>query len=103
MRIGYETVQRYQSALRDNGFERVEFRDRQLFWKEIGPDGKHIVIETIGGTTLQVPDWRKKFAQISIHDGPDLCDQLLHQEVAYTLEDLLEFMKDLKEGKFNDF
>jgi hypothetical protein len=99
MRIGYATVQRYQSALRENGFERVEFRERQLFWKSLNSSGRHAIIETIGGTTLQIPDWKTKFALISIHDGPDLCDVLTHQETAYTMEDLLEFMKDLREGK----
>ena len=98
--VGYETVQRYRMTLRENGFEPIDFHGRQMFWKELCPNGKHVVIETIGGaTSAQIPDWKKKRALITMYSGPDLCGNQIHQETAYTIDDLLEFMKDLREGK----
>jgi len=93
-------VQRYQDMLSDNGFEAVDYRDKKIYWRQIGPAGQHVVIETIGGTSLMIPDWKTKFMLITVYKGPWLCETPTHQETAYILDDFLEFIKELNQGKF---
>lgn len=89
-------AQKFQGLLVSHGFDVVEFRDRKLYWHPLGSAGRHVIVESIGGTSRQIPDWRHKFLQISIYNGPSLCDNLVHQETAYILEDFLEFVREME-------
>jgi hypothetical protein len=93
-------IQRFQDMLLDNGFEPIDYQERKLYWRQIGPGGQHVIAETIGGTTLMIPDWKSKFLRLSIYKGPELCEGLIHQEVAYILDDFIEFVRELNRGGF---
>lgn len=84
----------------DHGFEIVQFHSNRIYWRQLGRRGEHATIETIGGTSYQIPDWKSRRLQMSIFRGPELCSRILHQETAYTQEDLLLFIEEIDRGNF---
>lgn len=74
---------------------------KDVFWKPLNEyGGRHIIVEGTGENQSQYPNWKDRFAQISIYRGPQLREQLEHREIAYEFADLEAFLHELKIGTF---
>jgi hypothetical protein len=89
----------FYALLAAHRFELIDYQNRQMFWKQ--SDGRHIIIEVVGEENHKAPNWKTRRVQMSIYRGPVLLQNQLHQETAYIIDDLEEFLKDLKEGKIH--
>lgn len=86
----------FHAELQMNGFIVIDFKGRLLHWKRITDAGKHVTV----GNWRQRRVYQQQHIEIMIYDGPAVCDNLIHQEIAYNIDDLREFLKDMCEGKF---
>lgn len=78
------------------GFSVIDFQGRSRHWKQITAAGKHVTV----GNWRKLRVYQQQHIEIMVYAGPAMGDNLIHQEIAYNIDDLREFLKDMCEGKF---